>query len=47
MTLDSDEAIYETGELLQLPLEELLQRAAAIRDKTYGTRITYLSLIHI
>ncbi len=47
MTLDSDEAIYETGELLQLPLEELLQRAAAIRDKTYGTRITYSPKVFI
>lgn len=34
-------------ELLQLPLEDLLQRAASIRNETYGTRITYSPKVFI
>ena len=33
--------------LLDLPLEELLQRAAAVRDATFGTRVTYSPKVFI
>ena len=47
MMVDRNELVHETEELLRLPAEELLQRAAAIRDATYGTRITYSPKVFI
>ena len=36
-----------TSELLALPLAELLERARALRDRTYGTRVTYSPKVFI
>ncbi|HAX04921.1 MAG TPA: 7,8-didemethyl-8-hydroxy-5-deazariboflavin synthase subunit CofG, partial [Acidimicrobiaceae bacterium] len=47
MMVNRNELVHETEELLRLPAEELLQRAAAIRDATYGTRITYSPKVFI
>src|SRR5688572_26364957 len=33
--------------LLDLPLDELLSRAAAVRDEAYGTRVTYSPKVFI
>ncbi|MDG2111102.1 MAG: 7,8-didemethyl-8-hydroxy-5-deazariboflavin synthase, partial [Actinomycetota bacterium] len=37
----------DIDELLQLPLSELLKRAAVVRDKTFGTRVTYSPKVFI
>jgi len=37
----------DVGELLQLPLADLLKRAAAVRDEAFGTRVTYSPKVFI
>ena len=37
----------ESAELLQLPFAELLERARAVRDETFGTRVTYSPKVFI
>ncbi len=36
-----------TGDLARLPIDELLARARAVRDETYGTRVTYSPKVFI
>ena len=37
----------DVEELLQLPLADLLKRAAAVRDEAFGTRVTYSPKVFI
>ena len=47
MTTESMTTESITTELLSLPLDELLKRAAAVRDRRYGTRVTYSPKVFI
>ena len=47
MMIDRGEVAQETVQLSRLPLEELLLRAASIRDAVHGTRITYSPKVFI
>ena len=47
MMVDRNEVAQQIDQLGRLPLQELLFRAAAIRDATHGTRITYSPKVFI
>ena len=45
--ISPSEVTQQTEQLSRLPLQELLLRAASIRDAVHGTRITYSPKVFI
>ncbi|HJM22844.1 MAG TPA: hypothetical protein QF409_12735, partial [Acidimicrobiales bacterium] len=47
MMVDRREVAQQIEQLSRLPLDELLLRAASIRDAAHGTRVTYSPKVFI